>query len=369
MSEPIYRKQEQEPASEEVTEVAPGVLRMMLPISMPGLGHVNCYALEDDQGFALVDPGLPGEESWTALMARLSSAGIPLQRIHTVVVTHSHPDHFGGSDQLREEAGSEILTHESFKSLVAETGDDLDLEFLEASEDDLLELWKRRFESYGPTPWGTPKQAPPDEAIRRWLVAGDGTARRFRGPTPTIRVADSEAVSLGRRDWFAVHTPGHTTDHLCLWDPTDGVLLSGDHVLPTITPHIAGSTDLADPLASFFRSLERVSEFDGLTAALPAHGHPFTALRERTEHIRQHHEDRLQLLRDSADDHFDGPVEAWMKVLFKERSWGEMAASETFAHLEHLRVAGEATVRTDPEGLLRFTVDPLAKAANAAQSA
>jgi len=362
VSEPIYTKQEQEPASTDITEVAPGVLRLMLPITLPGLGHVNCYALEDQQGFTLVDPGLPGEESWNALMSRLDSAGIPLKRVHTVVVTHSHPDHFGGSDQLREEAGSEILTHESFKSLVTETNDDLDLEFLEADPDDLLELWKRRWESFGPTPWGTTRQPPPDEAIRRWLVSGDGRPRRFRGPTPTLRVADNEAVQIGGREWFAIHTPGHTTDHLCLWDPTNGVLLSGDHVLPTITPHIAGSTEIDDPLSAFFRSLERVGDFKGLEITLPAHGHPFKQLRERTQQIRQHHEERLQLLRDASESNFDAPVEVWMKVLFKERSWGDMAASETFAHLEHLRVAGEASIRTDTEGLVHFTVDPYAQA-------
>ena len=53
-------KQEQEPASEEITEVAPGVIRMQLPIWMPGLGHVNMYGLIDDRGLAVVDPGLPG---------------------------------------------------------------------------------------------------------------------------------------------------------------------------------------------------------------------------------------------------------------------------------------------------------------------
>jgi glyoxylase-like metal-dependent hydrolase (beta-lactamase superfamily II) len=98
VSEPVYSKQEQEPASDEVIEVAPGVLRMQLPISMPGLGHVNTYALEDERGFALVDPGLPGPESWTALMARLETAGIPLKRVHTTIVTHSHPDHFGETE-------------------------------------------------------------------------------------------------------------------------------------------------------------------------------------------------------------------------------------------------------------------------------
>ena len=65
-------KQEQESAREEVTEVAPGVLRMELPIRMPGLGHVNCYAILDDRGAAIVDPGLPGQASWRALAERLA---------------------------------------------------------------------------------------------------------------------------------------------------------------------------------------------------------------------------------------------------------------------------------------------------------
>ena len=56
----MTKRQEQEEARPEVTEVAPNVLRMQLPITMPGLGHVNCYALIDGQGAALVDPGLPG---------------------------------------------------------------------------------------------------------------------------------------------------------------------------------------------------------------------------------------------------------------------------------------------------------------------
>lgn len=356
MTEPVYRKQEQEPASDEVIEVAPGILRMQLPISMPGLGHVNTYALEDENGFALVDPGLPGPESWDALMGRIKTAGIPLERVHTAIVTHSHPDHFGGADQLHEEAGAEVLTHESFRSMVSETNDDIDMDLLDASEDELLEIWKRRFQQFEPTPWGTRREPPPDEAIRRWIVMGEGGHKRFRGPEPTIRVADDEAVRLAGRDWFAVHTPGHTIDHLCLYDPENGVLLAGDHVLPTITPHIAGSSEVEDPLATFFASLDKVAALPGLTCALPAHGHPFEDLAGRCDHIRVHHDERLQLLRDAADDNHDAPVDAWMKVLFKERSWGEMAASETYAHLEHLRVIGEASTRHGDDGLLRFTL-------------
>ena len=49
--------------------MAPGILRSQLPISLPGLGHVNCYFLEDERGVAIVDPGLPGPQSWRALVA------------------------------------------------------------------------------------------------------------------------------------------------------------------------------------------------------------------------------------------------------------------------------------------------------------
>jgi len=356
VTQPQYTKQEQEPARDDVTEVAPNVLRLQLPISLPGLGHVNCYALVDRHGVALVDPGLPGEESWNALMARLNTAEIPVERVHTVIVTHSHPDHFGGSAQLREVAGADVVTHQSFSSFTAEASEDFEADIADLSEDEILGRWKQRFESFQDTPWGTRRQPPPDEAIRRFIQMGDRGGRRFLSPEATRRVNDGDALSLADRDWFAVHTPGHTIDHLCLWDPTHGVLLSGDHVLPTITPHIAGSTEVDDPLATFFESLDRVAGLDGITTVLPAHGHPFADCQGRCGAIREHHADRLDTLLAAADATGDAPVTEWMKVLFRERSWGDMAASETFAHLEHLRMVGKATSRRDDDGLLFFSL-------------
>ncbi len=59
----MTKRQEQEEARPEVTEVAPNVLRMQLPITMPGLGHVNCYALLDAQGAASSTPGCPARRA------------------------------------------------------------------------------------------------------------------------------------------------------------------------------------------------------------------------------------------------------------------------------------------------------------------
>ena len=86
-------REEQRPPDEAVVELAPNVRRLQLPMSMPGLGHVNCYILDDENGAALVDPGLPGPANWKALMAGLAKAEVPPERVHSIVITHSHPDH------------------------------------------------------------------------------------------------------------------------------------------------------------------------------------------------------------------------------------------------------------------------------------
>ncbi len=75
----MARRQEQEPARSAVTEVAPDVLRLELPIRMPGLGHVNCYAIVDERGAAIIDPGLPGPTTWRVLQDRLKQADLAVK--------------------------------------------------------------------------------------------------------------------------------------------------------------------------------------------------------------------------------------------------------------------------------------------------
>ncbi|NNE74690.1 MAG: MBL fold metallo-hydrolase [Acidimicrobiales bacterium] len=349
-----YTKQEQEPASGDIAEVAPGILRLQLPISMPGLGHVNCYALEDGNGFALVDPGLANEESFHHLVTRLDAAGIPIERVHTAIVTHSHPDHFGGVYRLRQVSNCEVLTHQDFRSLFdrREAEQSEDSEDLALASDEDLERMRSRWTR--PTPWGGVVEPPPVSELRRFIDQAPQRRRLFALPEPSRTVDDEDVVMFARREWVAVHTPGHTGDHLCLYDPTEGVLLSGDHVLPTITPHISGMVDAPDPLAQFFESLRRMHTLDSVEVVLPAHGQPFADLGGRADAIIAHHLERLDVIRDAADDFPTGTVDDFMKVLFKERSWGSMAASETYAHLEHLLVLGEVGADVDDHGMRTY---------------
>ena len=348
MSEaPRTPKSEQLQASDEIVEVAPGILRTQLPANITGLGHVNMYVLEDERGAAVVDPGMPDKASWAAVNERLSRIGIPLKRIHSVIVTHSHPDHYGGAERIRSESGGDIITHRLFKTFY-DPSEPPDLDVEEAAT-----FMRSPFD---PPPWGGPAMEMAFGRKMRFRIA-----RRFprllRVPTPTVRLVEADRVRFARREWIPVHTPGHTADHLCLFDPETGTLLSGDHVLPNITPHISGLTAHGDPLTLFFESLDKIGDFaDQVKISLPAHGNPFTNTGERVAQIKEHHAERLQKLRDVSIG-FDRPasVMEFAQHLFSPRAQGSMADSEAYAHLEHLRILGEfeQTVR---DGVFEYVV-------------
>lgn len=334
-------KQEQEQASDEIVEVAPGVLRAQLPIEgFTGLGHTNCYLLEDSNGVAIVDPGLPGAAAYDVLRQRLELAGFPLRRVHTVIVTHSHPDHFGGAGRVCHDTDARLVTHRRFRMMWDPTEPpDVDIE-------DMPEIAARAQGSFpwDPAPWGGPGIDVPRSRRVRLRVA-----RRFprlmRSPIPTDRLDDADRIALAGREWVAIHTPGHTDDHLCLFDPSEGVMLSGDHVLPTITPHIGGHGIDVDPLGTFFASLDKVGAYGGdVSVVLPAHGQPFSNIAGRVDAIKQHHLQRLDRLRLASDDlGHPGSVAEYSERLFPPHVLGPLADSETFAHLEHLRRVGDLT--------------------------
>jgi glyoxylase-like metal-dependent hydrolase (beta-lactamase superfamily II) len=388
---PRPHKQEQDPASEEVVEVAPNIIRMQLPIWMPGLGHVNMYGLLDDRGLAVVDPGLPGPQSWKAIKQRLKTAGYRTSDIHTVIVTHSHPDHFGGAGRLKKEAGAELIAHKAFTTWsLEETNrrnhlpteqEEAEAERIAAAAAQALDIGgeeiptiadhvddytgdplrddpttQRQADSVpwgGETPWGGSKHPMPPLRRRlqikalRWL---------FRPPLPSRRVVHGERIELAGREWVSIHTPGHTIDHLCLYDPEHGVLLSGDHVLPSITPHISGVGNGADALRSYIQTLDLVAALDGVALGLPAHGHPFDDVPGRVEAIKEHHVERMLMLRDATIAIGPATVQQLSHEIFPKKHWGVMAESETFAHLEHMALAGEVERREAPDGRLLYRV-------------
>lgn len=67
-----------------------------LALPLTRLGLVNVYLVPEDDGFTLIDAGLPGMAP--AILGAAERAGRPLRRL---LLTHAHPDHVGSLDELR----------------------------------------------------------------------------------------------------------------------------------------------------------------------------------------------------------------------------------------------------------------------------
>lgn len=107
-----------------------------------------------------------------------------------------------------------------------------------------------------------PDHAPLANPLARILgvpAIGFGPGPEF---TPDVRIADGETIRYGAEDVTAIHTPGHTPDHLCFRH--GDVLLTGDHIME-------GSTVVIDDATDYLESLYRVSELD-VSRIEPGHG-------------------------------------------------------------------------------------------------
>ena len=309
-------------------EPAPGVFRLVLSLPFPGLNAVNAFLLTGDDGATLVDCGIrnpqpDGEHGWSQVERAFAAAGSSPGDVVRLVVTHTHIDHYGMSARIVEDTGCELWMHRA-------AHEDLDL-----------------YRDPGPA-----------KANLRELLADHGASpgeldeltqfedwRPFvSGVVEATHPCDGgETFAAGGREWSVVYTPGHARSHICLWSAADGLLISGDHLLPTITPHIdfeRGGEE--DPLGEFLESLEKVEELDP-RMVLPGHGRPFVEGADRARIIARHHDRRLgnilQVIRHepaSASDIVDEVFGS--ELLHFER---RLALGEALAHLAYLRRRGE----------------------------
>jgi hydroxyacylglutathione hydrolase len=114
---------------------------------------------------------------------------------------------------------------------------------------------------------------------------------------------DGESIAAGDSVLTAVHTPGHSPDHLCLWDAGDRQLFCGDLAWK-------GSTVVIPPshggdVAEYLASLERVIQL-GPDVMLPAHGDvidkPIELLREYIQHRMLREQQVINALRSGISD-------------------------------------------------------------------
>jgi glyoxylase-like metal-dependent hydrolase (beta-lactamase superfamily II) len=289
----------------------------LLPLPL-ALRSINAYLIEGSSGYALVDTGMHTQEAAAALRAGLVDAGIAIEDVRRVFVTHLHPDHLGMAGTL-ERAGAEIVMH----------GPELENASRMWSRDhSMIDETYAWFERHG-------MPAAVDEGMREaWLQIGRAVDEVER----VTSAADGEQIDLGGRSGRLKWTPGHTDYHAVLVDEPERILFSGDHVLPRITSNVGlYSYSRDDPLGDFLDALSAVRTLP-VTRVLPAHGDPFDDLPGRVDQILAHHEERLRATLDAIGDGERDAYTVCRKLFPVLRSAHEerFALAETLAHLRYL---------------------------------
>lgn len=320
-----------------VEKVHPGVWSLPVPIPDNPLGHTLVYLIEADRGPVLVDAGWDDPASLRALETGIAEAGFRMAEVQGVLVTHHHPDHHGLAGHVRDVSGGWVAMHREDIKVVRRHR-----EFLEQDSEEWHERTLEALHAAG---------APPEEI--RTLLAHQRELDIASPAVPDRELQDHELVDLGTRQLHAVWTPGHSPGHTCFWLDDAQRLFAGDHLLPTITPHIGlhgHEAVSADPLGTFLDSLDRIDEL-GPLEVLPAHQHRFDDVAGRIKELWQHHEERLaELLRALAAG---TELTLWelAEAMTWNRPWSEIPAmmrrvamSEAAAHVRHLERGGAVEV-------------------------
>jgi glyoxylase-like metal-dependent hydrolase (beta-lactamase superfamily II) len=323
------------------TEPEAGISRVALPIGVNAVQNVNMYVLADGYRVTIVDCGvwradLP-DGGLAAVEAGLEGAGYALRDVSRIVVTHAHIDHYGLAGYLMERTGAELLMH---------TFTDLDCEKYRHPDT----ARARRRDTYADHGVSESERVDLADHLTRWLPylhTVVEASRRLRG---------GEELIIGADSWEVVHTPGHSLAHVCLWSPARRVLLSGDHLLPVITPPVTFERGFdADPLRSYLESLRLVAD-RGPQLVLPGHGHPFGDAVGRIEAIMRTKVRRLEKIRRAIQERPSSVTELADQLVAKAilAHQRQLAISETLAHIAYLRWSGLIERRTRPDGVYEW---------------
>ncbi|MDO8985639.1 MBL fold metallo-hydrolase [Cypionkella sp.] len=335
MSNAIHHPWDAPPAEGEAVEIAPHILWMRLPLPM-ALDHVNIYALDDGDGWTLVDTGMSSRRTkaiWAALIAG-PLAGKPVRRL---IVTHHHPDHIGLAGWFQAQGVELITTRTAWlyaRMLV------LDVQ-PKATPESLL-YYQRA---------GVDAAQRAQKAEERPFNFADVVEPMPQGFT---RIAEGGVISAGGRSWLVRLGQGHAPDHATLWSMDDHLILGGDQLLPGISANIGvyPTEPDADPLGEWLdstRGFAPHARADHLV--LPGHKLPFIGLPFRLIQMAENHESALtRLLGHLATPHTAAQC---FVPLFKREITGSqhgLALVETVAHLNYLLKRAQVSRSLNTEG-------------------
>lgn len=315
-----------------MNEIVLNVYQLELPLPNDPLGHVNAYLIRGEDGCLLVDTGYRNEESFGSLRKQIAEFGIATEDISQVVSTHIHPDHYDAAGRLRELSDATIALHYLERDLIS-------------IYSNFGEFIKEELE------WMRLNGMPTDKFLQLLSEVRSTRPEWIEFPAPVLpdsTLNGGETISVGSFDFEVLWTPGHSPGHICLYEPTREILVSGDHILPDITTDVClEPISRPNPLADYLNSLKQIRRLK-VNLVLPGHRQPFIGLRQRIDdimrNIRQRSCEILSTLQNQAKTGYQISNElAWVRN-GKQVRYQDMNALDrwismlnTLAHLESMR--------------------------------
>lgn len=307
-----------EPAYGRVDRLSPLIRRVVAknpnPFTFTGTG----VYLVGRGRVAVIDPGPTLDEHIDAVLSALDEG----ERITHVLVTHTHSDHTAGVAKLVERTGATtygfgphgpVPDHDPLDTV------SFDEYFTEEEKEEFDKAWRDT----------------PDELKR------EGPDTDFR---PDVTVGDGDVIEDGEGDgrWTieVVHTPGHTSNHICFGLREEKVLFTGDHVMGWATSVISPPDgDLFDYLASLEKLLERDDE-----RYWPTHGPAIEAPQDYVRSFIAHRRAREAQIVEALEK---GPatikdIVPGIYAAVDKRLW-RAAANSVYSHLLALHREGRVT--------------------------
>ncbi|MBI2869578.1 MAG: MBL fold metallo-hydrolase [Chloroflexi bacterium] len=313
-------------------EIIPGIFRIKVPMPNPEafMGYNNAYLVRDDRGTLLLDPGFNNDRAFQHLEKSLGEIGVSFRDITHIFVSHVHSDHYGLVLRLKKLSGARLYLHRLEKDLIT-------ARFVETEM-----LLKQTIEAFGIN------GVPPAELPELEDVVYNRSKRYMSKPVfPDVMLEGGEEICTGRFTFRVVWSPGHSPGQICLYEPAQKLLLSGDHILPNITPNIGLYPESgANPIGDFIGSLKEIQELD-VDLILPGHEDPFRGLKERIDFLMRHHDKRNRNIIDALQPEAGTAYQVAARIPWLTNEGGcawtalsaidkRLAMFETLAHLEFL---------------------------------
>lgn len=242
------------------------VKRHEVPIAIRALKTANIYEINSDKHI-LVDTGMsPASREF------LIEEGVDLSDLDMIVMTHLHVDHIGGAEAIKGNSGTPLAIGKADASRVR------------LIQEDPEGFKKFLISQLGSN--GTPSSIVSQIVGRHSVLDNVGL---YKDIEFDIEFNGGEQIA---EDVSIMKNPGHSPGSMSLFLKDSGKLLTGDHLLPGITPNISFYDRDSDMLGLYISSLRETRGMEP-SMILPGHRDPFENGIGRIDEILSHHRDRL----------------------------------------------------------------------------